>query len=365
MKGKILKKILFSFFVFSVAASILTACISGNSSESSSMQSEKFSAFMESILSEESTASTESILSEETESVLSKESGSDNISVSESSEENNPLEYSEGLIYECSKDKSYYIVIGLGVCVDRDIVIPDRYNGLPVKEIAGDAFDGELTINSVVIPDSVTTIGIYAFWGCKNMTSLNIGDGVTTIGDRAFYECSSLTSVVIGDGLTTIGDRAFYECSSLTSVVIGDGVTTIGYSAFSYCSSLTSVLIPDSVKFIGVSAFAGCTSLMSIVIGDGVTTIDTSAFADCGDLTKVIIGSKVKNIGEGAFPGMGTNKIVCYKGNAEEWAQIEIEKNNPYLMWSTIYYYIENEADVPIDGGNYWHYDENGEPVVW
>ena len=66
-------------------------------------------------------------------------------------------------------------------------------------------------------------------------------DSVTTIGDYAFFNCTSLTSVVIGNSVTTICYSAFFNCTSLTSVVIGNSVTTIGYSAFSNCTSLTSI----------------------------------------------------------------------------------------------------------------------------
>ncbi len=96
-------------------------------------------------------------------------------------------------------------------------------------------------LTEYTIPDSVTTIGMYAFMYCESLTSVTIPDSVTTIGERAFAGCSSLTSVTIPDSVTTIGERAFGGCSSLTSVNIPDRVTTIGYGAFSYCTRLTSV----------------------------------------------------------------------------------------------------------------------------
>ena len=130
--------------------------------------------------------------------------------------------------------------------------------------------DGVLTafapagITEYNIPDSVTTIGDFAFRYCDSLTSVTIGDSVTTIGYGAFYDCNSLTSVNIPDSVTTIGEWAFYECTSLTSVTIGDSVTKIGDYAFAYCESLTSVNIPDSVTTIGAFAFSRCTSLTSV-----------------------------------------------------------------------------------------------------
>ena len=77
---------------------------------------------------------------------------------------------------------------------------------------------GCISLTSVTIPDSVTTIGHFAFDGCSSLTSVTIPDSVTTIGEYAFCDCDSLTSVTIGDSVTTIGVFAFWECSSLTSV---------------------------------------------------------------------------------------------------------------------------------------------------
>ena len=94
---------------------------------------------------------------------------------------------------------------------------------------------------SYTIPDSVTSIGYYAFRECSSLTSVNIPNSVTEIGIYAFYKCSSLTSVTIPDSVTLIGQHAFHECSSLTSVTIGNSVTSIGIEAFRYCSSLKTL----------------------------------------------------------------------------------------------------------------------------
>ena len=130
---------------------------------------------------------------------------------------------------------------------------------------------------SVTIPNSVTSIGDYAFAGCRGLTSVTIPNSVTSIGDYAFY-VSGLTSVTIGNGVTSIGDRAFMFCSSLTSVTIGDNVTAIGDWAFLNCYRLTSIIIPNNVTTIGNLAFSGC-QLYSITIGNNVTTIGNSAFS--------------------------------------------------------------------------------------
>ncbi|MBR3939540.1 MAG: leucine-rich repeat domain-containing protein, partial [Bacteroidales bacterium] len=144
--------------------------------------------------------------------------------------------------------------------VSGNMVIPDAvthngttYNVTELRPILGSSsyyygsFESCSGLTSVTIPNSVTSIGEYAFYNCSGLTSVTIPNSVTSIGESAFRGCSGLTSVTIPNSVTTIGERAFYNCSGLTSVTIGNSVTSIGNSAFSGCSGLTSVTIPNSV----------------------------------------------------------------------------------------------------------------------
>ena len=189
---------------------------------------------------------------------------------------------------------------------------------------------------NTIIPNTVTSIGGYAFDGCSGLTSVTIPNSVTSIGESAFSYCSSLTSVTIPNSVTSIGYFAFGDCSGLTTVSIGNSVTSIGPSAFSYCIGLTSITIPNSVTSIDESVFYGCSGLESIVVESGNTTYDSrdncnaiietatntllvgfkntiipnsvtsigeSAFSGCSGLTTVTIPNSVTSIGDWAFSG--------------------------------------------------------------
>ncbi len=210
----------------------------------------------------------------------------------------------------------------------------------------------------VVIPESTTVIGEWAFRQCSSLISVVIPKGVKKIEQGAFCHCSSLTSVIIPDsvriikpsafihctalkkwmissshpyfkrdgvglltkdgkklvaclasaktyhipkGVTEIGVDAFRDCSSLTSVVIPKSVTEIGEGAFRNCRYLTFVAIPEGVTEIGGFAFINCSSLTSMVIPEGVTEIGDGAFSGCSSLTSVVIPRSVRKIGQEAF----------------------------------------------------------------
>lgn len=184
----------------------------------------------------------------------------------------------------------------------RELVIPEYIEGYPVTAIDDRAFDTCFAISSVIIPDTVITIGNGAFSYCHYLNSVTVGSGCTTIGDGAFYSCYSLTSVDIKEGVTSIGRNAFSWCECLSSITLPESVTSIGEYAFVECLELASVNIPNGVTSIGDGVFQNCKSLSTIDIPDSVTSIGYEAFARSG-LTSIDIPNSVTNIEDYAFSG--------------------------------------------------------------
>ena len=178
----------------------------------------------------------------------------------------------------------------------QSINIPDS-----VTSIGDKAFSCCMSLQSINIPDSVTSIGNSAFEECKFHQAINVPDSVTSIGNRAFYGCKSLQSILLPDGLTSIGDDAFLLCESLQSINIPSSVTSIGKGVFEECKFLQAINIPDSVISIGNSAFWGCTSLQSINIPDSVTSIGNMAFYGCKSLQSIVLPDGLTSIGDRAF----------------------------------------------------------------
>lgn len=222
--------------------------------------------------------------------------------------------------------------------------------------------------NSTIIPNSIESIGMYAFVNCNGLESVVIPNSVTEIGKSAFHACSGLTSLTIGNSVTTIGETAISYCYGLETVFIPKSVVSIGNGAFSYCSGLSTLIvegenpyydsrddcnaiietennkliagckntvipntitsiddfafygcndlksltIPNSVLSIGKNAFYGCRNMTSVTIPNSVVSIGVSAFSSCDGLKSLIIGSSVTSIGTGAFTcGSALSSITC------------------------------------------------------
>ena len=204
------------------------------------------------------------------------------------------------------------------------IELPSTIDGKRVTSIGEHAFDADRVydidacrnLTSIIIPDSVTSIGSYAFFRCIGLVNIIIPDGLTRIRESAFESCTSLASITIPDSMTSIGYYAFSDCTSLTDVTIPDSMTRIEEGTFSRCASLTSVTIPDSVVNIERYAFESCTSLTTITIPDSVTSLGYGLFNRCTGLTEIIVGSNNQSYAteNGILFDKNLETLLCYPG---------------------------------------------------
>lgn len=205
-------------------------------------------------------------------------------------------------------------------------------------------------LTSIVLPETLTTIGDGAFYGCTQMedfdipnsvsfigydvfrdtpwlanqpdgivyagkvlytykgtmpagTSIEIREGTKCVAGQAFYNCKYLTSVTIPNSVTSFGERAFASCTGLTSIDLPDNITSVGWSGFENCSGLTSVVIPASLTTLNPRAFYGCSGLTSLIISEGVKKLDYESFQNCSGLTSLYLPKSVESISYEVFAG--------------------------------------------------------------
>ena len=210
--------------------------------------------------------------------------------------------------------------IGYGAFYGCSGLTSVAFNAEKCTKMEDYVFSGCTSLTSLTIGDKVTTIPNFAFACFSGLTSVTVDKNNGTYDSRnncnAIIETSTnnlifgCKNTTIPNSVTSIGDRAFYGCSELTSVTIPNSVTFIGNFAFSGCSGLTSVTIPNSVTTIGSYAFHGCSGLTSVTIPNSVTFIGKYAFQSCSGLTKMVsLAVEPPTCGEGVFEKV--DKTTC------------------------------------------------------
>ena len=167
--------------------------------------------------------------------------------------------------------------------------------------IAGNLLANCPGIETIVIPDSVTEIGEYAFYHCINLKDVKLSSALTTINTQAFNDCSSLLAITVPDSVTSMGSAVFANCTSLADVTLPNTRQIIMSRTFESCSSLEKIVLPETVTRIQENAFENCTALKEIVWSKALTTIDANAFLNCDALVEVSIPATVTSMGNHVF----------------------------------------------------------------
>ena len=235
-----------------------------------------------------------------------------------------PVAGTDNVDYELSDDGTYYIATGLKEGRDATIVVIAReYNGLPVKEIAEEAFANQNeakveakeavgVLRNVYIPDNVTTIGTKAFAWCTQLQVAILEGPFDTdeSGVEIFMETGlsyikipagqkvlpagflranpNLATVILPDGLEVIGENCFFSCNAIRDLYIPDSVKRIEWAAFYVSSSMTLAHFPANIEYVGKEAFMWCVKveLDEIVFGENFKYIGEHAFDTCRGIGK-------------------------------------------------------------------------------
>lgn len=199
---------------------------------------------------------------------------------------------------------------------DTNIVVPDTIDGRKVTVLGNSTFQyctQASDIESVTLPDSLTTIEKNAFYNCEKLKSVTIPQNVSSIGLAAFVEGlseSSLTEIKVDpenpyfsekDGVVFSKDGTkliVFPSGRSGDYQIPDGTVSVGDYAFYYCVNVSSITVPGSVRSLGEGAFGNCSSLTKAVLNEGLEEIGEYAFQSSSGIRDIIIPASVKSVGK-------------------------------------------------------------------
>ena len=297
----------------------------------------------------------------------------------------------DGILYSVIDDTRVSLSFVATTSISGDVIIPSTviHDGVhyTVAGINPRAFKNRKDIVSVDIPPTVTTIGQDAFYGCDSLRRVNIHDVVAwsqmeiagtnasplAYAHHLYLEGEEVTEVVLPDTITRVGSYAFSSCYGLRIVDLGEGVNNIGSGAFRACLYMDSLIVGSAVRDIGGSAFGGCRALRRVNVNDPsmwtlirfadawanpfcekqaimcchgewvymveipdtVTAINDYAFYGCYGLFYIAIPPSVKSIGTDAFDYCYYLQRL-YIRDVEAWCGIDFKNYSSHPFLSSV-----------------------------
>lgn len=185
----------------------------------------------------------------------------------------------------------------------------------------------DTNITATNIHEGCTHIYDGAFNYCNKLIGVSFPNSIVSLGMFAFANCAALKSVVIPEGTTVLSAMSFDNCSALESVTLPNTLLYIEPESFLGCKKLTSINIPSSVIYIGFNTFALCQALESFVIPEGITDIYSREFEACTSLQSITIPESVEKIESNAFLRCTALTSIIFQGSQEQWDAIEKEND--------------------------------------
>ena len=258
----------------------------------------------------------------------------------------------DGICYNLISKERKAEVITRDEKYSGNIVIPDKFTHndviYEVKTIKQGAFQNCNKLQTVIIPETVTSIETYAFFGCEKLSEIIIPNNVESIGTYAFNGCTKLSSLVLSEKLMKLESGTFANCYNLNNVVIPNSITSISSSVFYECSKLSNITLSENLRVIGGRAFDGC-GMSSITIPASVVKIGCAAFENCTKLSSIYISDLTSwcNIN---FDCLDSFKRINYYTNPLYLAH-HLYLNGEEITELTIPSYISKINDCAFIGG--------------
>jgi len=189
-----------------------------------------------------------------------------------------------------------------------------------VSEIGRYAFSTANDLINLIVSSNVETLESYCFSSCSNIISIMFNNTtIKSISAGCFSYCTSLQSITLPDTITTIKNIGFAGCTSLQSITLPDTITSVEYGVFEGCTSLQSITLPSNLTQIYDTTFSTCTSLTTIVIPSLVTYITYGAFYNCSNLSSITFLGNKPTIQINSFYGLPDNATFYYYSNTSGW----------------------------------------------
>lgn len=184
-----------------------------------------------------------------------------------------------------------------------EVSIPQEIDGVPVTEVARNAFAACERLTAVILPEGLKKLCSDAFRSCRKLERVELPSTLEEVGDSAFNGCLALTAVSIPEGVRRIGNYCFSSCTSLRQVSLPEGLTEMGFNAFELCSALQMIALPESLVVLEEQTFRKCTALERVKLSASMRDIGSNAFVGCRRLYAVNLPDGDVKLGTDVFRG--------------------------------------------------------------